>query len=341
MKAAVLREFGKPMCVEQVELPEPDDEDVLVRIRACGVDGTDLKLIQGFGYRPELPFVTGHEPSGVVERVGSRVEGFVPGDRVITHNFSVCGKCPLCLSNRANICPYMTAVLGARNLPGGHAEFLRVPARQLVTIPDGISWADAAVLTDAGITAFHAIDRASLRLGETVLIMGVGGVGSYAVQFAKLSGCSVIAVDVTREKLDRALSLGADFVVDGTQANVAEEVQRHTQGWGVDCSLDIVGNLETLGWGLEALRNGGRLVVVGYTPDEYPLSGMRMAQKELQIIGSRCGRKQDLLDVAQLVASGATRSIVTDQLPLDQINEALNLLQAGKVLGRMVLQVSD
>jgi len=339
MRAAVLKEFGSPLSLEDVPTPIPGDDEVLVKVMACGVDGTDLKLMEGFGYRPELPFITGHEPAGRVEAVGSRVDDLQPGDHVITHNFQVCGRCQLCRTNRANICPHMTGVLGARNLPGGHAEYLLIPAAQLVTVPSSIDWADAAVLVDAGITAYHATDRSGLKLGESVLIIGVGGVGSYAVQFAKLIGTRVLAVDIDSAKVNRAVELGADVGIHGSEVDVPAKVRQLTHEWGVDCAIDIVGSEKTMGWGIDSLANGGRLVIVGYTPDDYPLSGKRIAQNELQVIGSRCGRKQDLMNVVNIIVAGKTQPIVTDKLPFERINDALDMLREGKVLGRLVLEM--
>ena len=278
MKAAVLREFGQPLVVQDMEDPSPGPDEVLIKVMACGVDGTDLKLQEGFGYRPDLPFITGHEPAGAVHEIGVNVAEFQPGDHVITYNFTTCGVCPMCRNNRANICPSMTAVLGARNRPGGHAEYLLVPARQLVKVPESISWTDAAVLPDAGITAYHAIDRSGLKLGETVLILGAGGVGSYAIQFAKMAGARVISVDISEAKTARARQLGADEAVDASQQDVPEQVRKLTNGWGVDCTIDIVGTESTMTHGVDSLRNGGRIVIVGYTSDEYPLSGKRLAQ---------------------------------------------------------------
>jgi propanol-preferring alcohol dehydrogenase len=338
MKAALLREFNKPLSIEEIETPRPGPDDVLIKMMACGVDGTDLKLLAGFGYVPDLPFVLGHECTGVVEQAGSAVTDFKPGDRVIAYNFFTCGKCRLCRTHREQLCPNMSGVLGCKDLPGGYAEFLKLPARQVANLPDGVSWTDAATLCDAGITAFHAVDRADLDLGETVVIFGVGGVGSFAVQFAHLSGARVIAVDQTQEKCARALELGASEAFVATEKDIPTAVRDLTDGWGADCVIDIVGLKSTMTCGVDSLRNGGRIVIVGYTADEYPVSGKRLAQNELQLIGTRCGRKQDLINTAKMVASGKTRSIVTDTRPFAEVNDALDLLKSGKVLGRLVLQ---
>ena len=337
MKAAVLREFGQPLQLEEVETPVPGPDEVLVQIMACGTDGTDLKLMDGFGYAPDLPFIIGHEPAGVVAEVGTRVTEFKPCDHVVTYNFSVCGKCSLCRTHREQICPNMTGVLGARGKNGGLAEYLKMPARQLVRVPENVYWPDAAVCCDAGITSLHAVDRARVKLGEAVVVIGIGGVGSVATQIAKAAGARVVAVDWSERKAQWARDMGADEFLNPRKVDIAEAVHQLTDGFGAECVIDVVGKEETMSYGVDSLRNGGRLVIVGYTPEQYPLSGKRLAQNELEIIGTRCGRMQDLVNTVRLVAGGRIRSIVTDLFPLEQANEALASLRAGNVLGRTVL----
>lgn len=337
MQAAVLREFGKPLVLEEVETPTPGPGEVLVQVMACGIDGTDLKLLDGFGYAPKLPFIIGHEPAGVVDAVGAGVADFRPGDRVITYNFFTCGNCLLCRTHREQLCINMTGVLGAREKPGGYAEYLKMPARQLVPLPEHIPWPDAAVICDAGITALHAVERSRLMLGETVMVIGIGGVGSYVTQFAKLAGVRVIAVDQSDAKSCHASAMGADVAIDSCQVEVVKSVHELTDGLGADCVIDCVGKEQTITHGIDSLRHGGRLVIIGYTPDHYRLNGKRLAQNELEIIGTRCGRKQDLINAVRLVAQGKTKSIVTNLYPLEQANEALAFLRTGKVLGRLVL----
>ena len=337
MKAAVLKEIGKPLQLEEVETPGPGPGEVLVQVMACGIDGTDLKLMDGFGYVPELPFIMGHEPAGIVAQVGDRVNDFQVGDRVVTYNFFTCGRCLLCRTHREQLCADMAGILGVRGKPGGYAEYFCMPAAQLVRVPEHVPWPDAAVCCDAGITAFHAVERARVRLGETVVIVGVGGVGSVAIQLAGAAGARVLAVDRLPVKLERARAMGADAALDSTQVDVTEAIGELTKGLGADCVIDVVGNEETMTYGVDSLRHGGRLVIVGYTPEHYALSGRQLAQNELEIIGSRCGRLQDLIDTVQLVAAGKIQSIVTDQYPLTEANQALASLRAGEVSGRGVL----
>lgn len=330
MKAALLTQFGQPLRLTDVAEPVPGPDEVLVRVQTCGIDGTDLKLLDGFGYTPELPFIMGHEPAGVVERVGSNVQTVKPGDRVIAYVFYFCGSCDSCCRGRENLCLNMRGVLGVKGFHGGYAELVSVPARQIVKIPDSLSNENASVLCDAGLTAFHGVERAHLQQGENIVIFGVGGVGSFAVQFAKLAGAHVTAVDATEEKLTHARALGAD------QAVLSADLQTLTTG-KFDKVVDIVGSKETLIAGIHLLKPGGSLVIVGYTPDILPLEGKIIAQRELEIVGSRCGSRRQLDELVALAASGRLRSIVTDRAPFTDVNAALDHLRQRKVLGRMVL----
>ena len=337
MKAAILREFKQPLEWQEVSTPSPEPDEVLVQVMACGIDGTDLKLLDGFGYTPDLPFVMGHEVAGVVTEAGYRVTGFEEGDRVIAYNFTTCGECLPCRTYREQICVNMGGVLGAKDRHGGYAEYVAIPGRQLVHVPEQVAWPDGAVCCDAGMTAFHAIDRARLRVGETVLIIGVGGVGSIAVQLAKAAGARVLAVELSDAKREWARQLGADELLSPENGDIPSAVRELTEGLGVDCVIDIVGQTETMGAGIDSLRHGGRLVIVGYTADHYPVEGKYLAQNEMEIIGTRAGRKQDLIEVSRLMASGKIRSIVTQTFPMENADGGWAVLRAGEGLGRIVL----
>jgi propanol-preferring alcohol dehydrogenase len=338
MKAAVLKAFGAPLVIEEVADPIPGPDDAVVRVEACGIDGTDLKLLDGFGYTPELPFVMGHEPAGVVECVGERVTAFKPGDRVIAYIFLIPPESPWFQSEREQMAPDMTGVIGVKGHAGGFAERLCVSARQLVRIPDEVGMHDAAVHCDAGLTAYHAVRRSRLIAGETVLVIGVGGVGSFAVQYAAIAGARVIAAERTQAKREWARSLGAAETVNS--ADTARAVREVTKGRGVDCVLDIVGTKATMAAAIDSVYVGGRIVVVGYTPDSFTLSGKRLAQNELELIGTRAGSRAELTVALNLTATGRIRSIVTDRDPLANVNEALAKLCDVNVLGRLVLDVA-
>jgi propanol-preferring alcohol dehydrogenase len=339
MKAAVLKRFGAPLVVEEIADPRPGQDDAIVAIHACGIDGTDLKLLNGFGYTPDLPFVMGHETAGTVESVGANVTAFRPGDRVVTYNFLIPPKSHWFGTEREQLSPDMTGVIGVKRHPGGYAEKMRVDAHQLIKIPDSVAFRDAAVHCDAGLTAYHAVRRARVSAGETVLVIGVGGVGSFAVQYAKLAGARVIAAERTKAKRDWAKSLGADHAIsdDAISASVREFTNRS----GVECVLDIVGTEETFAAALDSVAVGSRIIVVGYTPDRFALAGKHLAQNEIEVIGSRCGPRTDLSAALALFAAGKIRSIVTDAAPLADVNAALAKLRDGNVLGRLVLEIAS
>ncbi len=337
MKAVVLHARNQPLQLEDVEIPVPGPDEVLVQVMACGADTTDWKILDGFAYIPKLPIVLGHETAGVVTKVGSQVTDFRPGDRVIAYNYFYCGKCSYCRARREQLCLSMTGLVGILERDGGYAEYTKVLARQLVLVPENVAWPDAAVCCDAGITAVHAVDRSGVKLGETVLVIGVGGVGAVVTQLCKMAGARVVTVDRSEAKAQRAREMGADVALNSRETNIAEAVHDLTEGQGADCVMDVVGVEETVTYGMDSLRRGGRLVLVGYTEERYPLKGEQLDQNELTIIGIRGGRMLDLINAVQLVAAGKIKSIVTDMYPLENANEALAFLRAGKALGRVVL----
>ncbi len=336
MKAALLRAFGERLAIEDVPMPQPGNGEVLVKLRACGIDGTDLKLLDGFGYVPALPFIMGHEIAGEVATVGAAVSEFVPGDRVAVYNFVTCGSCVYCRSFRDQLCLKMVGIVGVLDVPGGYAECVCLPAQQLIRLPDDVSFAAGATCCDAGMTALHAVDRADVRIGDRVLVIGIGGVGSIVTQLLAASGVEVIAADIDGAKEEWALEQGASAFSSATAEELVTQVRALSDGIGADRVIDVVGLESTMTAGFASLRRGGRMVVVGYTPELFPLSGKELAQNEKEVIGTRAGRRDDLRRCLKLYARGALTSIVRQTFALDQVNEALAHLRSG-VTGRIVL----
>ncbi len=337
MKAAVLKAFGSPLAIEEVAEPKAGPDDIVIDVQVCGIDGTDLKLLDGFGYTPDLPFIMGHEAAGIVHSVGARVTTVKRGDRVLAYNFLIAPESRWFQSEREQLAPDMTGVVGVKNCNGGYAEKLVLPGYQVVGIPDGVAWHDAAVHGDAGLTAFHAVRRSRLAVGETMLVIGAGGVGSFAIQYAKLAGAVVIVAERTAAKREWAKGLGADAAI--ATEDMAASAKTLAGAGGVACVLDLVGTEQTMVAALGAVAAGGRVVIVGYTPDVLPLSGKRLAQNEIEVIGSRAGSRKDLAAALDLAAAGKIRSIVTDRAPLAEVNQALARLRRGEVLGRLVLDI--
>lgn len=337
MQAAVLHTLRQPLSLAEVPTPAPGPGEVLVRTRACGICGTDLHMLDGWGYTPALPFVMGHEPAGVVAEVGAGVTGFALGDRVVPNIFYSCGNCAYCRVNRETQCLNLGGILGVLQHWGGYGEYFTIPARQLFRLPDSIPFAEGAVIADAVVTAVHAVQRGRVTPGETVAVVGVGGCGSAALQVAAQYGATVIGLDVTDEKSQRALTLGAHAAANLNDTPLPEAVRGLTGGFGADVIIDTVGSAETIQQSALALARGGRLVILGYTQERPAIDPRQIAVNELEILGTRSGGRQCTVDAIRAVAHPSWKPIVTDRFPIVQANEALAHLRAGRALGRIVL----
>jgi alcohol dehydrogenase, propanol-preferring len=291
------------IAVDEVPVPAPGPGDLLVRVAACGVCGSDLHLIAGrIPAGPRLPQILGHEAAGVVRSVGEGVVTWQPGDRVALQMLRPCGSCRWCRGGRESICPH-------RSLPGidsngAHAEFAVVPARFVVPVPPEVPLEHAALITDAVATPYHAIRRSALVAGMTCAIFGLGGLGMHALLLAKLAGAWVVAVDIAKEALDRAAEWGADAVVDGSGGSPARDIRKMTEG-GVDRSFDFVGHPRVADQAVKALTPGGRAVLVGLSPE--PLSLLPQTAYvglELEVHGSVGYARSELVELLALAGSG-------------------------------------
>jgi propanol-preferring alcohol dehydrogenase len=337
MKAAVLKEIGKPLVIEDVPIPEIGYGEVLVRTKACGICATDLHIVEGTGYKPKLPRVLGHEPSGVVEKVGPGVDSLKPGDRVVPNIFFTCGRCFYCRTNMATHCENFPGALGI-GLDGGYAEFFKAPATNLFILPENVDFAKGAVIADAVVTAVHAVRRrAKVTDSDTVLVLGTGGVGQSVIQLAKHAGATVLAVVRQKARGDIASKIGADFIINSETEKVGDAVRRLTGKNGVDIVIDNVGSADTVKLAIDSLRAAGRLVMVGETPDNLPLSTFRLCFSEFEVLGSRSGSRQDTVEAIDAVARGIVDPFISDTFPLDEINEAFERVKQRKVMGRAVV----
>ncbi len=338
MRAMMLHRFRSPL--EGVEVPRPvaGPGEVLVRVRACGVCATDLKLAAGRLTGLRLPHIPGHEVAGEVVEVGPGVVHRGVGDRVTVSVYVTCGFCRMCRTGRENICQNLRGRIGM-DRPGGFAEYVAVPAANCIRVSDRLSWAEAAVLPDAVVTMYNAlVTRARVGLEDWVALVGVGGLGAYGIQIAKRCGAHVIALDVQEAKLDWALKLGADAAFDAHAPDRRQRILGLTGGLGCDVVANLVGTPESLSEGLGWLRHGGKLLVVGYSPEHpFPADSFAMHLGEFEIVGVRSATRQDLHAVARLAEAGALRSAVSQELPLAEANQALAAVKEGAILGRLVL----
>lgn len=339
MRAAVFHGSGRPLVVGEVPRPVPGPDDALVKVAACGFCHTDLHYLDhAVPTVKRPPLILGHEISGVVEElgIGSSVRSI--GDRVLVPSVLPCRNCEYCRSGRGNICPYLQ--MPGNHIDGGFAEYVRIPARDLVPLPPDLNLASSAVIADALTTPYHAVvRRARVQSGDWVVVVGCGGVGINAVQFAAAVGASVIAVDLRAEKREAALRLGACEALDPREyLDLGREVRKRSRG-GADVALEVVGTPETVTLALSTLRRGGRLCVVGYSDSVVPIPLNRLMFFEYEIVGSLGCRPVDYPRVIEMVRKGMVSldAVVTATLPLDRIGEAAEDLRAGKGLRTLIV----
>ncbi|MCS5497017.1 zinc-dependent alcohol dehydrogenase [Cnuibacter physcomitrellae] len=333
MRAAVVTAFDEPVVVENRAVPRPGPGQVLVRLEACGLCHTDIHAMRGdWPVRPSLPFVPGHEGVGIIERLGDGVETRWVGQRVAMPWLGhACGECRYCVSGRENLCEKQDDT--GYSIDGGYAEYAVADARFATPVPEGIDPVEAAPLTCAGVTTYAAIKNAHVVPGETVVVFGIGGLGHLAVQYARLVGAKVVAVDVTDEKLALATELGADHVVN---AALTDPVAALAALGGADVAVVLAVAPAVSRQAFDSLNRGGRLVLVSLpAAGELTVPVFDTVLKGISVIGSIVGTRQDLAEVFDLHAAGRTR-VFTQTRALDEVNEAVDEVLAGSVPARLV-----
>lgn len=337
MQAAVLDQFSGPLVVKEVEDPEPKPGEVLIRTRAAGICRTDLKVIDGSIPTVETPLIPGHEIAGEVVALGSGVEGIDGGARVTVCLDLACGHCEYCQSEQANYCAKLRRLGFERD--GGLAEFVSVPARNVVVVPETVAFEEAAAIPDAVGSPFHAVlNRAEVRPGHTVAVYGLGGLGLMAVQVAALAGADVIGIARTPERRELAQTLGAEVTVDPSEGDLGERLRELTGGVGVHSFIDLVGIEGSVAQGIRACRKGGRVVVVGYSEPDFTGSMMPLVYNEVAVLGSRGSTRAELLQATSLVGQGRLRPVIGKRISIEQIEEeGIASLRDGSVIGRIVV----
>ena len=341
MKAAWFRQFGGPEVLvhEEAPDPEPGPGEALVHVRAVGVNHVDLDMRAGISRFPiTLPHIMGLEYAGEIRAIGHPGSPFNEGDRVWVTNRLPCGSCEYCLTARDNLCSG-GGPRGRRALGGGYAELASVPLSNLRRLPSHVSFEDAAAAPIAFGAAWHVlINRAGLRAGETVLIQAAGsGIGTAAVQVARLAGATVITTASSDEKLQRVRELGADHLINYTQEDFAQRVLDLTGGGGVDVIMEHVGG-EVFTKSLECVKRDGTVVTVGgHGGEVVPFDIIPFFRNELRLIGSSGATLQDLETVMGLVFQGKLRPVIYRTLPLSQAAEAHRILDSREVFGKVLL----
>lgn len=336
MQAAVVEQFGKPLVLREWDIPSPGARQILVKTEACGVCGTDVHAAHGdWPVKPLLPFIPGHEAIGLVAAVGSGVTLVKEGDRVgVPWLYSACGHCEYCLTAWETVCPQ--AQFGGYTKNSGFAEYLLADPNYVAHVPAGLAATEAAPIICAGITTHKGIKETAAKPGQWIAISGAGGLGHVAIQYAKVMGLYVCAIDIDDGKLAHAASLGADFVVNAKAGDPAAAVKKETGG-GAHGVLITAPSLTAFTQGVGMTRRRGTCVLVGLPPGEFPVPLFDVVATCITIRGSFVGTRQDMAEALAFAAEGKVKADIELQ-PLSSINRVLDRLEHGDVASRVVLE---
>lgn len=340
MKAVLFREHGGPdkLSYEEMPMPKIGPQEVLIRVKACALNHLDIWVRQGSpAYSVPLPHVGGSDVSGIVEQVGTQVEGIAIGTQVFVSPGISCWDCEFCLAGRDNMCRTYS-LLGAK-VHGGYAEYVKVPFRNVLPIPENVTFEQAAAFPLVSVTAWHMLFAlAKLQPGEIILVMGAGsGVGMMAVQLAKLAGARVITTVGSDDKIPKAVILGADAVINHSKEKVLERVKLLTEGRGVDVVIEHVGP-ELWDSCLESLSKDGRLITCGATTGgDVKLNLRYLYSRQLTIKGSYMGTRAELIKAAELMGQKRLIAVIDRTFPLSDACAAQELMISRKFFGKIVL----
>jgi D-arabinose 1-dehydrogenase-like Zn-dependent alcohol dehydrogenase len=339
MKAAVLHEIGGPLVVEEVPRPTLEPGEVLVQVHTCGICRTDLHIQDGLAYVPSLPHIPGHEPAGVVAEVAADVRAVVIGQRVVPHLFVSSAECSYTREGQHAQATHLRGIIGV-TLPGGFAEYLKVPARNLLPLPDAVGFDIGGLASCAAITAVHAFRKSGPNAGDTAIVMGCGGIGLILVQLLGAANVRVMAIDQAPAALEQAKAAGAERV--GRADAIREEDARAfvpADRDGVDVVFELVGRAASMKAAAGLVRRGGQIIVIGEEAEFPAIDTIQIAQREIRIVGSRNGGLQDARDALDWMARGTIRPHVAATYPLSRINEAFKMVRDGRAQGRVIVQV--
>jgi alcohol dehydrogenase, propanol-preferring len=338
MQAAVVKEFGKPLVIQDVPIPIPGPGQALVEIIATGVCHTDLHAAQGdWPVKPTPPFIPGHEGAGIVAAIGEGVTHLKVGERVgIAWLHSACGHCDFCLAGWETLCHKQQN--SGYSVNGSFAQYALGQADYLGRIPESLSFVDAAPILCAGVTVYKGLKETKARPGEWVVISGAGGLGHVAIQYAKAMGMHVAAVDLGPEKMALARQLGAEIIIDAKTQDPAKEIQKQIGGaHGV-----LVTAVSTIAFkqAIGMLRRGGTCVLNGLPPGEFPISIFDLVLNGQTVRGSIVGTRLDLEESLAFAADGKVKATI-ETLPLGSINDVFDRMKQGKINGRVVLDIAQ
>jgi propanol-preferring alcohol dehydrogenase len=333
MRAAVVDTFGQPLHLEDRAIPKPDSHQVLVRMEASGLCHTDIHAWRGdWPVKPSLPFVPGHEGIGIVEDIGTEVTRVRVGDRVaIPWLGSACGTCEHCVTGWETLCESQQN--SGYSVDGAYAEYALADGGYVGIVPEGVDPVDAAPLSCAGVTTYKAIKVAGTRPSDLVAVFGIGGLGHLAMQYARIAGGTVVAVDVVEDKLELARELGAEHTVNAREEDPVERIRALG---GADQAIVLAATPRVFEQAFASLKRGGTLSMVALPADnDMTLPIFETVLKGITIQGSIVGTRVDLQEVFELHAQGRT-TVRYETRDLATVNEDFAAVEAGDVPARLV-----
>lgn len=330
MKAIRLMKVGKPLEMKEIPLPSLGEKDVLVEVKAAGICHSDVHYRAGNSPVGPLPQTLGHEIAGIVKKAGSRVKHLQVGSRVCLHYQLSCGDCSYCRRGMEQFCS--TGMMLGKYCDGGFAEYIAVPARNALVLPEEIPFAQGAIMMCSSATSFHALQKARLKPGERVAVFGAGGLGMSAIQLARALGAfEVYAVDINEEKLQLAEKYGA-IPINSSQSDPVAQIYHRTDARGIDVALELIGLPETMSQAVQSLAIFGRAVLVGITDKPFPVNSyFELLGKEAEIIGCADHLFCELAPLIELVRRGKLdlSPVVTGMIPLEAglVNKAMDAIE--------------
>lgn len=337
MKAAVLKEFNKPLVIEEKEIPKPQKGEVLIRIKASGLCVSDIHIQDGIINTVKLPYTPGHEMAGVVEELGENVTGLEIGDHVTASIDLICNRCRFCLSGMTNLCKSLIRIGFEKD--GSHAEYCVVPAENVFRVNKDIPFEQVAILTDAVGCMYNAIrNKANVKPGDHVLILGTGGLGMNAIQIAKVFGAQVYATSRQEDKIQLSVEMGADAAINTRNQDLYEEIVKITNGEMCDVVIDNIGIKTSINDAINLIRPGGKVIISGYNDPYFEANYQNMMKYEKEIIGMRGLRRIDIIEVIELVEQKKIVPYVYKTVEFEKINDALDEMREGKAKGRVVIK---
>jgi len=334
MKAVVLEAYGEPLTIREVEIAEPEPDEVTVEVKTCGLCLTDTHICEGRIPTVKLPLIPGHEFAGIVTKKGSEVTDIEIGDRVTVCMDVTCGRCDFCLHGETNRCIDLIRIGFERN--GGMGEFANVPAENVEKLSERVPFEKASIIPDAVATMYRALKTVGrVSTGTKVAILGIGGLGMQGIKIGKLLGAHLTCTSRNEKKLRKAKSLGADLTIN-TQEDSFLTVAKETFG-GFDVVIDNIGIRESVSEAVLACKSGGRVVVVGFVDTTLEAPFYDIVIKEKQVLGSRTSTRSEFREVVNLVNTGQLDPDIGELIPIRQVNQALENLKKGKFLTRNVL----